>query len=424
MGEEASKSRKATKGLTATQLNGKLAYGKHHDGGGLGLFLRADPDGSKFWVQRITLNGKRPELGLGSFPGVSLAQAREAARKNKQIIREGKDPRDVRAVKTAIPTFAEAVDEYLKFKLSEFRNDKHKAQWRSTLETYAFPIIGKKMVNSITVADVLSVLQPIWESKTETASRLRGRIENILSWAKVSGFRDGDNPALWKGNLSELLAKPAKLKKEEHHPAIALGDISRWWNDLGKRDGVGKVALQFMAFTAARSGEVRYMVWDEVEFLDGKRAIDFGCEAIWTIPPTRMKMARPHRIPLQTQAVKLLRMLEVGSKSQLIFPSSKSTPLSDGTLSALMKRIHNSAMNVGRGYFDAISKRPAVPHGLRSTFRDWASECGYPREVAEMQLAHKVGSDVERAYMRTDMFAQRAAMMIAWARFVDGGEND
>ena len=267
MGEVKSKARKPTKGLTTAKISGRLDVGKYHDGSGIGLFLRVDPDGSKFWVQRITLNGKRPELGLGRFPAISLAQAREAAWKNKQIIKDGKDPRDLQQTKTIIPTFSEAVDEYLKFKLSEFQNEKHKAQWRSTLENYAFPLIGKKMVNAITVTDILTILQPIWETKTETASRLRGRIENVLSWAKVSGFRKGDNPALWKGNLSELLAKPSKIKVLMHQPAIALPDLSRWWADLASRDGMGKMALQFMALTAARSGKIRDMVWEEVVFL-------------------------------------------------------------------------------------------------------------------------------------------------------------
>ena len=423
MGEVNSNTRKATKGLTTAQINGRLTVGKYHDGGGLGLFLRVDPDGSKFWIQRITLNGKRPELGLGSYPAVSLAQAREAAWKNKQTIRDGKDPRDRKEPQASIPTFREAVDEYLKFKLTEFRNEKHKAQWRSTLETYAFPFVGKKMINAITVTDVLAILQPIWEIKTETASRLRGRIENVLSWAKVSGFREGDNPALWKGNLSELLAKPSKIKGEEHQPAISLSDITRWWADLANRDGTGKAAVQFMTLTVARSGEIRGMVWDEVEFLDDRRSIEYGCAAIWTIPPTRMKMGRVHRIPLPSLALNILKSLEPTTNSKYVFASSKGSPLSDMTLSALMKRMHQSDLKAGRGYVDAQSKRPAVPHGLRSTFRDWASESGYPREIAEMQLAHKVGSDVERAYMRTDMFAQRAVMMNAWRLFVNGGTD-
>ncbi|MDA8859993.1 integrase arm-type DNA-binding domain-containing protein [Paracoccaceae bacterium] len=418
MGEVKSKARKPTKGLTTAKISGRLDVGKYHDGSGIGLFLRVDPDGSKFWVQRITLNGKRPELGLGSFPAVSLAQAREAAWKNKQIIKDGKDPRDHQQTKTIIPTFSEAVDEYLKFKLSEFQNEKHKAQWRSTLENYAFPLIGKKMVNAITVTDILTILQPIWETKTETASRLRGRIENVLSWAKVSGFRKGDNPALWKGNLSELLAKPSKIKVLMHQPAIALPDLSRWWKDLASRDGMGKIALQFMALTAARSGEIRGMVWEEVVFFSDKRAIDHGCTGIWTVPAIRMKMGREHRIPLPSMAIDILKTLEMVKTFKYVFPSSKGLPLSDMTLSALMRRMHQSDLKVGRGYVDARSKRQAVPHGLRSTFRDWASENGYPKVVAELQLAHKVGSDVERAYRRTDMFAQRATMMNAWVGFL------
>lgn len=421
MGEVNNKVRRATKGLTTAQLNGKLSVGKYHDGGGIGLFLRVDVDGSKFWIQRITLNGSRPELGLGSYPKVTLAQAREAAWKNKQLIREGKDPRDSRDIRAIIPTFREAVDEYLKFKLSEFRNEKHKAQWRSTLETYAFPVIGKKMVSAIKVTDVQSILKPIWETKTVTASRLRGRIENVLSWAKVSGFREGDNPALWKGNLSELLAKPSKLKEEGHQPAVALQDICRWWEDLATRDGIGKAALQFLTLTIARSGEVRGMVWDEVEFLDDRRAQDQGCKAIWTIPASRMKMEREHRIPLQSEAVRILKALEAHQKYKYVFASSKGTPLSDMTLSAIMRRMHQTKIKAGQGYVDGRSKRPAVPHGLRSTFRDWASEAGYPREVAELQLAHRIGSKVEAAYMRTDMLLQRAAMIKDWQKFVAGG---
>jgi integrase len=424
MGELINPTRGPVKGLTAAKLNSKLEIGKYHDGGGTGLFVLVDRRGSKFFVQRITFKGKRHEIGLGSFPTVSLSSARDTARTNKQLARDGTDPRKTTTNPNQDITFAEAANQYIGFKMLEFKNDKHKAQWRSTLETYAFPIIGAKVVRDITLEDILLILQPIWTSKTETASRLRGRIENILNWSRVKGFRDGQNPAHWRGNLSELLPAPFKIKKIRHHPAVPFVDMPRWWADLDTRKGIGRKALQFCTLTLTRSKETRGMRWDEVEYLQPDRAAELGCLAIWTMVPYRKKAGRLHTIPLQKTAVNILKSLAAHSQSEYVFASPKGQILSDMTLSEIMRRMHDGDLKEGRGYFDKLSKRPAVPHGLRSTFRGWASEKGYSREMVRIQLSQKVGDAVDEAYMRADMFAQRAAMMEDWTLSIIGAQDD
>jgi len=423
MGEQKSPTRGPIKGLTAAKLNSKLDPGKYHDGGGTGLFVLVDKRGSKFFVQRITFKGKRHEIGLGSFPTVSLSSARDTARTNKQLARDGTDPRKTAEDTGQDITFAEAAHQYISFKELEFKNDKHKAQWRSTLKTYAFPVIGAKVVRDINLNDILHILQPIWTVKTVTASRLRGRIENILNWSKVKGFRDGENPAHWRGNLSELLPKPFKTTKTKHHPAVPFADMSRWWADLNTRNGIGKKALQFCTLTLTRSKETRGMRWDEVEYLQPDRAAELGCAAIWTMVPDRKKADRLHTIPLPRAAVNILKSLEAHSHSKYVFASAKGKMLSDMTLSEIMRRMHEGDLKEGRGYFDKLSKRPAVPHGMRSTFRGWASEKGYSREMVRIQLSQKVGDSVDEAYMRADMFKQRASMMEDWARSIIGTHN-
>lgn len=420
MGEVLSsgKVRRADKALTAAKVRARLDHGKYHDGGGLGLYLRVEPNGARFWVQRITVGGKRRELGLGSPPLVSLADARDAAAGNKRLVRAGGDPLAEKRKGREMLTFAEAVNLYLAAKLGEFRNEKHRKQWRSTLDAYAAPVIGRNPVQEIGVRDVLRVLQPIWAEKTETASRLRGRIENVLSWATVAGHRTGDNPARWRGNLSEMLAKPAKVAKTANHSALALADVPRWWADLAQRDGMAARALQFLALTAARSGEVRGMTWAEIDFGGAATVATF---ATWTIPAGRMKAGREHRVPLTAEAATLLRSLPRMAGSPFVFFAPRGGMLSDMTLSAVMRRMQEAEAKAGReGYLDRRTKRPAVPHGLRSTFRQWAAEQGYERDMAEMQLAHHVGTETERAYQRSDMLERRRAMMDAWGRFLRG----
>jgi len=412
--------RKPQNSLTARFVETVTEPGKHFDGHG--LFLRVRANGGKQWVQRITIRGKRSEIGLGSPPAVSLATARRLALENRGKAMLGGDPLAERRDAAGALTFEAAVDKYLAAKLDEFRNEKHRKQWRSTLNTYAKPVLGPKLVSEITVQDVLRVLEPIWQTKTETAKRLRGRIENVLSWATVAGHRKGDNPARWKGNLSETLPKPAKVAKAGNQPALALGDVSRWWADLAKRDGMAARALEFLTLTAARSGEVRGATWDEFDL--GEIAIpatSASRRAIWTIPASRMKNGRAHRVPLTPEAVRLLDALPRLDGSPYVFFAPRGGMLSDMSISAVMRRMQEAQVKADEaGYLDPRSKRPAVPHGLRSTFRQWAAEQGYPRDMAEIALAHFIGSDVERAYQRSDMLERRRTMMTAWGAFLRG----
>ena len=412
--------RKPGKALTARFVETIATPGKYFDGQGLILLVHAN--GARQWVQRITIRGKRCELGLGSPPAVSLATARKLALENRGKAMMGGDPLQERREARSGLTFDAAVDHYLASKLDGFRNEKHKAQWRSTLDTYARPVMGAKLVRDIRVQDVLRVVEPIWSDKTETASRVRGRIESVLSWATVAGHRAGDNPARWKGNLAELVAKPGKAARGDNQPAVSLPDAARWWRDLQAREGIATLALQFLTLTAARSGEVRGATWSEVTMPDNEAA-----GGLWVIPAARMKMSREHRVPLSAEAVAILRAVPRIGDTPFVFPAVRGGQLSDMALSAVMRRIHAADVAAGRqGYLDPQSKRAAVPHGLRSTFRQWTAERGFARDMSELALAHLVGSEVERAYQRSDMLERRRAMMAAWAAFLagrEGGEN-
>lgn len=395
-------------------------------GGVSGLLLQITPKGGRSWLLRTSIAGKRREIGLGGYPDVTLAQARERAREIKYKIFQGIDPveqrKSARAELTAAQqtsmTFAVAVDRCLETKLQAFKNAKHRDQWYSTLRTYALPYIGDMVLNDISVQDVLRVLsQPagapgetLWQAKTETASRLRGRIESVLSWATVAGHRTGDNPARWRGNLKELLPAAAKIKNTLNHPALQIADAARWYQQVKIREGLGSRALEFAVLTAARSREVRGARWDEIDF----------SRLLWIIPASRMKMDREHRVPLCDAAVSLLNELPRFHDNPLVFPAQRGGEMSDATLSATMKRIHAASLDAGRtGFIDRSSKRPAVPHGLRSTFRDWVAETtDYPREMAEIALAHKIGNAVESAYRRGDMIEKRREMMAEWSQFL------
>ena len=387
-------------------------------GGVPGLYLQVTRKGGKTWVLRATVGAMRRDIGLGGFPAVTLSQAREKARDARDKIERGIDPvAERKAVKAALVlaqsrglSFADAVDKCLAAKLDAFRNPKHRQQWRNTLDSYATPELGKMMVQDIATQDVLRVLQPLWTDKTETASRLRGRIEAVLSWATVAGHRTGDNPARWAGNLKELLPAASKVAKEGNHPALGIDDAPRWYAALQGRDGTGARALQLLVLTATRSQEVRGAAWDEFD-------LDKG---LWVIPAQRMKMDREHRIPLTTEAVALLKALPRLDSNPLVFPSARGGQVSDMTLSATMKRMHETEVAADRaGFVDRVSKRPAVPHGLRSTFRDWAAErTQYPGDMAEVALAHRISNAVEASYRRGDMIEKRRAMMATWAGFL------
>lgn len=387
-------------------------------GGVAGLYMQVTPNGGKTWVLRVSVGERRRDIGLGGYPTVTLSQARDKARDARDKIERGIDPvAERQTAKAALVlararglTFADAVDKCLAAKLDAFKNAKHRQQWRNTLDAYAMPELGKLLVADIETQDVLRVLQPIWTTKTETASRLRGRIEAVLSWATVAGHRKGDNPARWAGNLKELLPAASKVAVEQNQPALMIDDAPRWFAALRERDGMGARALEFLALTATRSQEVRGAAWDEIDTDKG----------LWIIPAARMKMGKEHRVPLTAEAIALLDTLPRLDGNPLVFPAAKGGQLSDMTLSATMKRMHEAELAADRsGFVDRVSKRPAVPHGLRSTFRDWVAErTSYPGEMAEVALAHRISNAVEASYRRGDMIEKRRTMMNAWAGFL------
>ena len=371
--------------------------------------LKINDAGARSWVLRAMVAGKRRDMGLGGYPDVTQAQAKERARAARDQIHAGADPiqsrRETRSAAAAAnaksKSFDQCVEAFMKAKSGEWRNAKHRAQWQSTLDTHASPVFGKVLVQDIELAQVLTVLEPIWPKTTETASRLRGRIETILDWATARGYRSGENPARWRGHLDQLLARPRKIKRVKHHPAVQSKDVGRFMTELRKVEGTSARALEFAVLTAARSGEVRGARWGEVDL----RA------KLWVVPLERMKAKKEHRVPLSEQAIKLLKALPRIEGTDLIFPGRDSKqPLSDMSLTACMRRM---------GFKDT-GGRMCVPHGCRSTFRDWASErTNFPGDMAEMALAHTIDSAVEAAYRRGDLLAKRMAMMQAWADFCE-----
>ncbi len=275
-------------------------------------------------------------------------------------------------------------------KEKELKNIKHIAQWRSSLEQYAFPIIGHLSVNQLNKTHILEVLQPIWLEKNETASRLRGRIETILDYAKAKEFREGDNPAGWKGMLKPLLPEPSKIQKRKHHAALPYAEIADFMKELSKRPGLSARALEFSILTVARSGEVRGATWDEIDFEN----------KIWIVPAERMKARKEHRVPLSTGAIKILQELPRVAGGNLVFPGQQGKQMSDMTLTAVLKR---------------MDRKDLTQHGYRSTFRDWAGETtSYPREVIEHALAHKLKDQAEAAYQRGDLLQKRRLLMEEW----------
>jgi integrase len=404
-----------SKRLTAQLLNTNMEAGRYYDDSGTGLHIYVRKSGSKSWSQKIRFGGKQLELGLGNYPIVSLAEARRIAAENKALAQRGINPKLERVKPKTIPSFKEVMDLALPSIQDELKNVKHRAQWRTTLETYALPSVGSMPVDEITVNEIHALLQPIWKHKTETASRLRGRIEKVLDYAIVKGMMSPPNPAAWQGNLSALLPQKSKIKTKRNHPALQLKDAQRWWAELKQRDGTGANALMLLTMTASRSGEIRGMRWEEVNFFEDAEAQKRGYLGIWTRPAERMKAKREHRVPITSAMYELIS--DTNDKTGLMFKSGKLTTLSNMTLSALMKRMHTSDEY---GFVDQRSALPAVPHGLRSTFRDWVAETGHSREAAELQLAHKFGSEVEHAYYRTDLLDERAKLLDCWHKFLEG----
>lgn len=381
-----------------------------HDGGG--LYLRVSATGAKSWVFRFQLDGKRRDMGLGPFPDISLAEARAKAAAHRKQRHEGVDPLDAKAAHRQAQrvsvakgrTFRECAVEYIEKHRAGWRNAKHRQQWENTLATYVYPSLGELPVAEIDPGLVVQTLDPIWATKPETASRVRGRIEAVLDAATVRGFRQGPNPAQWKGNLAHVLPAPAKVRRVEHHAALPIDDMPQFLTALRAREGMAARALEFAILTAARTGEALGARWREIDF-DGK---------IWTVLADRMKAGREHRVPLSDAAlavvnqVRPLALMRDGEPDSTapVFPGlRRALPLSNMVFLMLLRRI-------GRGDLTA--------HGFRSTFSDWAAErAGYPREVVEMALAHAIENRVEAAYRRGDLFQKRRQLMDAWARYCD-----
>ena len=400
------------KELSALAVQRLTAPGMHAVGGVAGLYLCVSPSGSRSWIARVNVDGKRREMGLGSFPDVSLSIAREKARAARSDTTMGIDPvahrKEARSARQALKatqkTFADCAKAYIEAHSDSWRNAKHRAQWPSTFETYVYPTMGTVLVGEVTQAHVMAVLLPIWKTKTQTATRLRGRIEQVLAWATAAGFRQGENCARWTGLLDQLLPAPGKVSKPKHHPAVRVDDMPAFIKALRQHDGLSPKALEFVVLTAARSGEVRGATWAEIDLE----------AAVWTVPKERMKAGKEHRVPLNTQAIKLLEAMPRIEGTELVFPAPRGGQLSDMALTALTRRMN----------FRDDAGRVCVPHGFRSSFRDWVFErTDYPRDLAEAALAHALENKVEAAYRRGDALERRRAMMQAWANYCEGVAN-
>ena len=374
--------------------------GRYGDGGG--LYLVVSPSGARKWVYRFTYAGKVTETGLGSANVVSLAEARRKAHEARRLLDAGENPvvakRKAAAIRAGVPTFGTVADAFVKAKESEWRNEKHKAQWRASLTDLAAPLRALP-VDEIDTAAVLSVLKPLWQAKPETASRLRGRIEAVLDAAKAQGHRTGENPAAWRGHLAHLLSKRGKLSRG-HHAAMDYRDVPAFVAKLRECDTIAAMALEFCLLTAARSAEVYGARWSEIDM----------AAKVWILPAERMKGAREHRVPLCVRAVNLLERLRAARTCDYVFSSPRGLkPLSHVAMAKVMHRLQIAGPTV---------------HGFRSAFRDWAgNETHFAREVAEAALAHVIGDAAERAYRRGDALEKRRALMAAWASYCESGDS-
>ncbi|MBR0795671.1 tyrosine-type recombinase/integrase [Bradyrhizobium jicamae] len=390
--------------LTALKVEKIKEPGMYADGGG--LYLRVTEESTKNWVYRFMLNGRPRWMGMGPLHTIGLADARNRAAACRRQRHDGIDPIEARragrqrahldAAKAI--TFKECASRYIAAHRAGWRNAKHAAQWEATLATYAEPVIGALPVQAIDMTLVLKVIEPIWTTKPETAGRLRGRIESILDWARVRGYCEGENPARWRGHLDKVLPARSKVRKVEHHAALPYTALSSFLMGLRKHEGVAASALEFAILTAARTGETLGARWSEIDLL----------AKIWTIPAERMKAGRDHRVPLSARALSILGEMQAirhaDAGDAFVFPGGKKgKPLSNMAFLMLLRR---------------MSRYDLTAHGFRSSFRDWAAECmNFPAEVAEMALAHTVGSKVEAAYRRGDLFEKRRRLMVAWGTY-------
>jgi integrase len=380
--------------LKAAEIT-KLGPGRYHDGGG--LYLAVGKGEARSWIFRFRRDGKLHDYGLGPVHSVCLSAARQRAFECRAALYAGNNPVEMRqtrrlervlAVAKAI-TFEKAAEQYIAAHAARWRGARQEAQWRQTLTAFAFPVIGKLPVLAIDTALVLRVLEPIWQTKPETASRVRGRIEAILDWATSRGLRQGENPARWKGHLENLLPQPSKVRRVEHHPALPYAEISAFMTDLRRQEGVAARALEFLILTAARTDEVRRARWSEIDL----------AERVWTVPAERMKGGKEHRVPLSDAAFRVIEAMAVIRVNERVFPG-RNGPLGHMAMLRVLASLGRTDVSV---------------HGFRSTFRDWTAETtAYPREVAEMALAHSIGNQAEAAYRRGDLFEKRRALMQDW----------
>jgi integrase len=389
--------------LTEGKIRTLTKTGMHHDGAG--LYLQIKLRGARSWIYRFTLNGRTRDMGLGALADVSLVKAREKADAARDLVDDGIDPIEHTRAQAIIPaapkrrlspTFEEVAETYMADRLKRLRSEVHRHQWRQTLVNYAYPVIGKMPVNEIETNDVLAVLKPIWESKCETAARLRGRIERILARATVEGHRTGANPATWRGHLQEALPSRSEVQPVKHFRAMDFQDVPAFMVELCQINTIAAASLRFLILTAARTGEVIGGRWREIDWN----------ERTWTVPAARAKTGRHHVVPLSTGALAVLRSVEPlqGSADDFIFPGRKGAGLSCMTLLALLQR---------------RMKRAATTHGFRSAFRDWAGDEGdVPRELAEASLAHVIKDQVERAYRRKTAIERRRKVMQQWCDFI------
>ncbi len=416
---------KIAKSLTTVALNRINKPGWYAVGGVAGLLLqvrnptREGAPLARSWILRVRVGETRDPIGLGSYPQVSLAEAREQAGK---LVIEARQGVNLKAKKVTArsallaaasrnKTFQECADAYIEAHAADYTSDKHRKQWSSTLEAYAYPVIGHRLVSDISMRDVLDVLQQpsdsenlkskkLWEAKTVTAKRLLDRIKTVMDYAIVNEYRTGLNPAVWKGYLDTQLAAPSKVATVKHHPALPYALMGDFMTKLRSNDSISAKALQFLILTAVRSGSVRKAEWSEIDFTN----------KVWIIPAAHTKAKREHRVPLPPQAIELMNSLPRFANTQNIFPSPRGGALSDMALSQLTRGMRE------RGELTV----EAVPHGFRSTFRDWAAECtAYPDEIRKVASSHKVGNAVQQAYQRTDLLEKRRNLMRDWANFLD-----
>ena len=401
--------------LSALQVTKLSKPGLYGDGGG--LTLQITKTGVKSWLFRYMLAGKAYGMGLGATHTISLQEARKKALDARKQLVDGINPLLAKkhaqiavALENAkMMTFDQCAEAYIAAHKASWKNAKHTSQWTNTLATYASPVFGQQPIAEIDTALVVKCLAPIWEKKTETASRLRGRIESVLGWATTSGYRSGENPARWKGHLDNLLANISKSSRSKHHPSLPWQHISKFIIAIRAREGMSARAIEFTILTACRSGEVRGAKWSEFDLDD----------RVWTIPAERMKAHREHQVPLSEATLKLL--VSIPRDNELVFAGTKGQILSDMSMTAVIRRMNADDQSI---WVDSDGNRITV-HGFRSTFRMWAAETtAYPREVAEHALAHQLPDAVERAYQRGTQFAKRVALMSDWSYYCAPVQNN